>query len=164
METVATHNGHAGTGGGSETTAYTYLTPNQPDPVNQLVSEPSVEVGIDDFDLLKVLGKGGFGKVMLVRKRKGLHAGEIFALKVMQKSVVVAHGQQRHALAERTILERVSHPFIVQLRFAFQNDQKLYLVTSFYPGGNLFFHLRRSGALRTLLILLVCKQLLNVLC
>ena len=100
---------------------------------------------IFDFDLLRVVGKGAFGKVMLVRKRKGLHAGEIFALKVMQKSVVVAHGQQRHALAERTILERVSHPFIVQLRFAFQNDQKLYLVTSFYPGGNLFFHLRRSG-------------------
>ena len=102
-------------------------------------------ITIFDFDLLRVVGKGAFGKVMLVRKRKGLHAGEIFALKVMQKSVVVAHGQQRHALAERTILERVSHPFIVQLRFAFQNDQKLYLVTSFYPGGNLFFHLRRSG-------------------
>ncbi len=101
-------------------------------------------LGVKDFDLLKVVGKGAFGKVMLVRKKTGTAAGQIFAMKVLKKSVIAAKGQVEHTKSERDILFEVRHPFVVFLRFAFQSDEKLYLITDFYAGGSLFYHLRKS--------------------
>ncbi len=83
-------------------------------------------------------------KVMLVRKKEGSGAGQIYAMKVLKKSVVEAKGQIEHTKSERSILCEIRHPFIVRLRFAFQSDDKLYLVTDYYNGGSLFYHLRKS--------------------
>lgn len=102
------------------------------------------ELTINDFDLLKVVGKGAFGKVMLVKKNNGFCAGNIYAMKVLKKSVIAAKGQIEHTKSERAILCEIRHPFIVRLRFAFQSDEKLYLVTDYYNGGSLFYHLRKS--------------------
>mmetsp|Transcript_5547 Transcript_5547/g.17493 ORF Transcript_5547/g.17493 Transcript_5547/m.17493 type:complete len:614 (-) Transcript_5547:923-2764(-) len=99
---------------------------------------------VADFDLLRVVGKGAFGKVMLVRKRKHQDEGGIFAMKVLKKSVIAAKGQTEHTRSERSILCEIRHPFIVRLRYAFQSDEKLYLVTDYYNGGSLFYHLRKS--------------------
>jgi len=99
---------------------------------------------ITDFDLLKVVGKGAFGKVMLVRKRNGADKGSIFAMKVLKKSMIIAKGQVEHTNSERSILREIDHPFIVCLRYAFQSDEKLYLVTDYYSGGSLFYHLRKA--------------------
>lgn len=107
-------------------------------------SEKPRDLNIDDFALLKVVGKGAFGKVLLVKKKQGANAGSIYAMKVLKKSDVIAKGQVEHTNAEQAILREVKHPFIVGLRFSFQSMDKLYLITDYYSGGNLFAHLRSS--------------------
>jgi len=99
---------------------------------------------VADFDLLKIVGKGAFGKVMLVRKKKAADQGAVYAMKVLKKDVIAAKGQIEHTKAERDILFEVRHPYIVRLRYAFQSEDKLYLVTDYYNGGTLFYHLRKS--------------------
>lgn len=99
---------------------------------------------VSDFDLLKIVGKGAFGKVMLVRKKASQDEGKIYAMKVLKKSVVAAKGQIEHTKSERDILFEVRHPYIVRLRYAFQSEDKLYMVTDYYNGGTLFYHLRKS--------------------
>jgi len=102
------------------------------------------EVNLEDFTLMKVVGKGAFGKVMMCRKKAGDDAGQIYAVKVLIKSVIAAKKQVEHTKSERKILMEINHPFIVRLRYAFQSEDKLYLVTDYYNGGSLFYHLRKS--------------------
>ncbi|KAK4687783.1 serum/glucocorticoid-regulated kinase 2, partial [Tremellales sp. Uapishka_1] len=97
---------------------------------------------IDSFELLKVVGKGSFGKVMQVRKRDTLR---IYALKTIRKAHIVSRSEVTHTLAERTVLAQVNNPFIVPLKFSFQTKEKLYLVLAFVNGGELFHHLQREG-------------------
>eukprot|EP01039_Chlorochromonas_danica_P011443 gene11443-12795_t len=99
---------------------------------------------VADFDLLKIVGKGAFGKVMLVRKKNSTDEGKVYAMKVLRKDVIAAKGQIEHTKSERDILYEIRHPYIVRLRYAFQSDDKLYLVTDYYNGGTLFYHLRKS--------------------
>jgi len=99
-----------------------------------------------DFDLLKVLGKGGYGKVFQCRKRTGADCGKIFAMKVLRKASIVRNQKDvSHTKAERNILESVMHPFIVELNYAFQTGGKLYLVLEYLNGGELFTHLENEG-------------------
>ncbi|CEP60953.1 serine/threonine protein kinase YPK1 LALA0_S02e03422g [Lachancea lanzarotensis] len=99
-------------------------------------------LSIDDFDLLKVIGKGSFGKVMQVRKKD---TNKVYALKAIRKSYIVSKSEVVHTLAERTVLARVDNPFIVPLKFTFQSPDKLYIVLAFINGGELFYHLQREG-------------------
>jgi len=96
----------------------------------------------DDFELLKVVGKGSFGKVMQVKKKD---TGKIYAMKVLKKSHLVARKQVAHTQTERKVLENIEHPFIVSLRFAFQTEDKLYMILDYFTGGELFFHLKNTG-------------------
>ncbi|ESK90450.1 agc akt protein kinase [Moniliophthora roreri MCA 2997] len=96
---------------------------------------------IDDFELITVIGKGSFGKVMQVRKRD---TQRIYALKTIRKSHIVQRNEITHTLAERLVLAQVNSPFIVPLKFSFQSEQKLYLVLAFVNGGELFHHLQRE--------------------
>ncbi|KAH3670410.1 hypothetical protein OGAPHI_000925 [Ogataea philodendri] len=98
-------------------------------------------LSIEDFDLLKVIGKGSFGKVMQVKKKD---TGKIYALKSIRKSHIVNKMEVTHTLAEKFVLSRVTSPFIVPLKFAFQSAEKLYLVLSFINGGELFYHLQKA--------------------
>ncbi|CAK9435764.1 uncharacterized protein LODBEIA_P04610 [Lodderomyces beijingensis] len=99
-------------------------------------------LSIEDFDLLKVIGKGSFGKVMQVVKKD---TKQIYALKTLRKQHIVSRMEVTHTLAERTVLARINNPFIVPLKFSFQSPEKLYLVLSFINGGELFWHLQREG-------------------
>ena len=83
---------------------------------------------------------------MLVRRKGGSTDGQVYAMKVLKKSVVAAKGQVEHTMSEREILCEIRHPYIVRLRFAFQSEEKLYLVTDYYNGGSLFYHLRKARA------------------
>lgn len=94
-----------------------------------------------DFKIEKVIGKGSFGKVLLVTKKD---TGKFYAMKVLRKQVIEQKKQIAHTLAERFILEGVKSPFIVQLRYAFQTSDKLYMVMDYMRGGELFFHLRNE--------------------
>lgn len=104
----------------------------------------NTSVAVTDFDLLKVVGKGAFGKVFLVKKRDGQDAEHLYAMKVLDKSVIAQKGQVAHTKSERDILHEIRHPFIVCLHYAFQTERKLYMVTDYYPGGNLFAHVQRA--------------------
>jgi len=108
----------------------------------ELGASISQKLTIDDFELLKVIGKGSFGKVMQVRKKD---SGKIYAMKVLKKQQLVARKQVDHTKTERKVLEEIDNPFIVSLRFAFQNETKLYMVLDFFTGGELFFHLKNAG-------------------
>ncbi|XP_068629371.1 ribosomal protein S6 kinase beta-2 isoform X1 [Battus philenor] len=103
-------------------------------------------LGPQDFELRKVLGKGGYGKVFQVRKITGPDAGAHFAMKVLKKASIVRNQKDTaHTKAERNILEAVKHPFIVELVYAFQTGGKLYLILEYLSGGELFMHLEREG-------------------
>jgi len=97
---------------------------------------------IRDFSLLKVVGKGSFGKVMQVRSKTN---GRIYAMKVLRKANIVKRNQVEHTRTERNVLGRIDHPFIVGLNFAFQTKSKLYFVLDYCAGGELFFHLGNEG-------------------
>ena len=95
---------------------------------------------INDFTTLKVIGKGSYGKVLLVEKKDDK---KIYAMKILKKKAMIKRNQVAHIKTERKIMELVDHPFIVKLRYAFQNPQKLYMVMDYCPGGELFFHIQR---------------------
>ncbi|PIK38878.1 putative ribosomal protein S6 kinase beta-1 [Apostichopus japonicus] len=111
-----------------------------------LVNPSHEKVGPQHFNLLKVLGKGGYGKVFQVKKMSGTDTGKIFAMKVLKKAVIIRNQKDTaHTKAERNILEAVKNPFIVDLHYAFQTGGKLYLILEYLPGGELFVHLEREG-------------------
>lgn len=99
------------------------------------------QISLQDFELLKMIGKGNYGKVLLVRKHG---SNELMAMKILRKDIVEAKNQVAHTLAERSILSRMDHPCIVKLRYAFQSKTKLFFVLEYCPGGELFFHLNRE--------------------
>ncbi|KHJ48251.1 kinase domain protein [Trichuris suis] len=110
------------------------------------VNPPNMRVGPADFELLKVLGKGGYGKVFQVKKTNGVDSGRIFAMKVLKKASIVRNQKDTaHTKAERNILEAVKSSFIVDLKYAFQTGGKLYLILEYLGGGELFMHLEREG-------------------
>mmetsp|Transcript_32028 Transcript_32028/g.47630 ORF Transcript_32028/g.47630 Transcript_32028/m.47630 type:complete len:704 (-) Transcript_32028:565-2676(-) len=97
---------------------------------------------LDSFKMIKVVGKGSFGKVFLVREKA---TGEMFALKVLRKDNIIKRNQVEHTKTERSVLGYVSHPFIVSMNMAFQSKDKLYFVLDYCAGGELFFHLGKLG-------------------
>ncbi|KAF7135495.1 hypothetical protein RHSIM_Rhsim08G0163600 [Rhododendron simsii] len=116
--------------------------------VIEVEPEAAGKIGPGDFEILRVVGKGAFGKVFQVRKkgRDGIGGGDgILAMKVMRKETIIKNNHVDYMKAERDILTKVVHPFIVQLRYSFQTKSKLYLILDFINGGHLFFHLYRQG-------------------
>jgi len=102
------------------------------------------KVTLDDFILTKVIGRGSFGKVYLAKKKTAPRKGEYFALKVLIKQVVKDKDQVEHTMAERKVMEQITHPFLMKLHYAFQNASRLYFVMDYLPGGEIFFHLSRK--------------------
>ncbi|KAI3447857.1 hypothetical protein Pfo_004522 [Paulownia fortunei] len=89
-------------------------------------------MGLEDFEVLKVVGQGAFGKVY----------------QVMRKDKIMEKNHAEYMKAERDILTKIDHPFIVQLRYSFQTKYRLYLVLDFVNGGHLFFQLFYHGLFR----------------
>jgi hypothetical protein len=103
---------------------------------------PKKTISLDCFHIIKVIGKGSFGKVFLVRDkaRRTLHA-----LKVLRKDHIKKKKNVEHNKTERSVLGYVHHPFIVGLIMAFQTPDKLFFVLDYCSGGELFFHLGKAG-------------------
>ncbi|KAI5964781.1 SCH9 [Candida pseudojiufengensis] len=101
--------------------------------------------GPDDFEFLRLLGKGTFGQVFQVKKKD---TARIYAMKILSKKVIVKKKEIAHTIGERNILVRTSaaaSPFIVGLKFSFQTPTDLFLVTDYMSGGELFWHLQKDG-------------------
>ncbi|CAH0478009.1 unnamed protein product [Peronospora belbahrii] len=101
------------------------------------LTKRSLALSFSDFDVVGVLGQGGFGTVVLVQRH--LNPDEYFAIKIIDKQ-----SGAESALKERRILSGVRHPFLTCLRFAFQTQTKLYLGMDYYKGGNLYLHMHSS--------------------
>lgn len=114
----------------------------------------------DSFKILKVIGRGSFGKVFLVEKKdlngstlQSFTSGaettitpqqQYFAMKVLKKTNLLERNQIDHTKTEREVLQNVQSPFLMKMHYAFQTEDKLYMVMDFLNGGELFFHLRRE--------------------
>uniref|UniRef100_A0A2K5U198 non-specific serine/threonine protein kinase n=1 Tax=Macaca fascicularis TaxID=9541 RepID=A0A2K5U198_MACFA len=110
-------------------------------PITHHVKEGYEKADPAQFELLKVLGQGSFGKVFLVRKKTGPDAGQLYAMKVLKKASLKDRVRTK---MERDILVEVNHPFIVKLHYAFQTEGKLYLILDFLRGGDVFTRLSKE--------------------
>ncbi|KAK3895161.1 hypothetical protein Pcinc_001127 [Petrolisthes cinctipes] len=95
-----------------------------------------------DFEFLSVIGKGSFGKVLLARYHED---GKVYAVKILNKKLIVRRNETAHVLSERSVLiKMMNHPYLVQLHFAFTTSHKIFFVLDYVSGGELFFHLQRE--------------------
>ncbi|KAF2398649.1 kinase-like protein [Trichodelitschia bisporula] len=99
------------------------------------------QVNLNHFKLLRVVGKGAFGKVRIVERKD---SGDQFALKYIRKDEVVRSESVRNIIRERRMLESLRHPFLCNLRYSFQDVEYLYLVVDLMTGGDLRFHISRK--------------------
>jgi len=118
-------------------------------------SSGDLKLTLDDFEIRRVLGTGGFGKVFLVSKTSGAQNGKFYAMKVLKKAVIVRNKETKevereinfYAKLERDVLASVRHPFIVDLKYAFQARNKVYLIMEYLAGGELFMQLQKERML-----------------
>eukprot|EP01121_Diplochlamys_sp_Union-15-3_P015905 TRINITY_DN5322_c0_g1_i6.p1 TRINITY_DN5322_c0_g1~~TRINITY_DN5322_c0_g1_i6.p1 ORF type:complete len:286 (-),score=64.12 TRINITY_DN5322_c0_g1_i6:309-1136(-) len=110
--------------------------------LGDVITKYSRKVTKDDFELMTVIGRGSFGKVMQVRKKD---TKEVYAMKVMRKEAIIQKNQIAHTKDEKAILQQIEHPFIVKLHYAFQTKDKLYMILDYVNGGELFYHLKKEG-------------------
>ena len=98
------------------------------------------EVKLEDFKILKVIGRGSFGKVCLVEY---LPTNEIFAMKSLKKDILIEEEQIESTLLEKEILQNIDHQFLCKLIFYFQTEDRIFFVMPFLSGGELFQHLKK---------------------
>ena len=100
------------------------------------------KITLDDFQTVKVLGTGAFGKVSLVYNEE---LKKYFAMKTLKKEYIKKYQQTKHTKEERKIMEKIDYPFISKLYYAFQTKKSLYMITEFMAGGEMFHHLHECG-------------------
>uniref|UniRef100_A0A671Z2W7 Serine/threonine-protein kinase Sgk1 n=1 Tax=Sparus aurata TaxID=8175 RepID=A0A671Z2W7_SPAAU len=112
------------------------------DILDRQVSGRNCSIKPCDFDYLKIIGKGSFGKVLLARHKEST---KYYAVKVLQKKIIMKKKEHKHIMAERSVLmKNIKHPFLVGLHYSFQTTDKLYFVLDYVNGGELFYHLQRE--------------------
>ena len=96
------------------------------------------KVNKNSFEYLSIIGKGGFGKVWKVfHKQKKIK----YALKEMNKIKILDKKSEKSVIYERILLSRMNHPFIINMHYAFQDKDNLYIVMDLLTGGDLRYHL-----------------------
>ncbi|EPS34849.1 hypothetical protein PDE_09813 [Penicillium oxalicum 114-2] len=105
----------------------------------------SKTLSADDFHLIKTLGTGTFARVWLTRFKDETDTNKVYALKILRKGDVIKLKQVEHVRNERkTLAAVVGHPFITNLVASFSDEQNLYMLLDYCPGGEIFTYLRRS--------------------
>ncbi|KAI8523063.1 hypothetical protein RHMOL_Rhmol13G0045600 [Rhododendron molle] len=102
------------------------------------------KMGADDFELLTMIGKGAFGEVRVCREKT---TGQVYAMKKLKKSEMLRRGQVEHVKAERNLLAEVDSNCIVKLYCSFQDEEFLYLIMEYLPGGDMMTLLMRKDTL-----------------
>ena len=108
-------------------------TPNTPVTNGEKMGSKTKIPSIQDFEIIKPISRGAFGKVYLARKKT---TGDLYAIKILKKVDMVRKNMVNHVLAERRVLSLSKTPFVVKLYYAFQSQDYLYLV-SYY--GKIWF-------------------------
>ena len=103
------------------------------------------KVSMEDFELLKVLGRGAFGKVVLCREKT---TKSMYAMKILKKTAVFRKNEVEHTMTENRVLQNIRHPFIVSLQYSFTTEDRLCFVTEYVCGGELFVHLKNEPCRR----------------
>lgn len=106
------------------------------------------DVGRNDFEILKMIGSGAYGRVYQVRRKANR---QIYAMKVLMKKEMIRKKGTTHVISERNVLVQAAMecpPFIIPLRYCFQTRRNLYMVTDYMPGGDLFWHMLNEGRFR----------------
>lgn len=108
---------------------------NESSMLNSRIEE---RISASSFICHALIGKGSFGEVYLVEK---IDTKKLFAMKVLSKDKITGNNLVKYATAERNVLSITDHPFIVRLNFAFQNEDKLFLILDYCPNGDLSAYL-----------------------
>ncbi|KAJ3573124.1 hypothetical protein NP233_g2624 [Leucocoprinus birnbaumii] len=112
------------------------------------------------FDLHRAVGKGAFGKVRVVEHKR---SKKLYALKYIDKSRCIRQKAVANIIQERRLLEEIDHPFVVNLRYAFQDDENCFFVLDLMLGGDLRFHLERQGYIREDIVVFWVAELASAL-
>ncbi|EUB62481.1 RAC serine/threonine-protein kinase [Echinococcus granulosus] len=111
------------------------------DVVIDFPQRPPKRYSTDDFELLKVLGKGTFGKVVLCKEKE---SGCFYAMKILKKTVLIEKEEVGHTQTEHRVLQLNHHPFMTQLKYSFTTRDHIFFVMEYCNGGELFYHLSRE--------------------
>ena len=110
---------------------------DEEDKYETTVDEPELK----DFILIKLLDKGGFGKVYLA---KNTLDGEYYAMKRIRKDHLIEKRQIENTLNEKSIMMSNDNPFVLSMHYCYQSDHRLYFFMDFVPGGDLYHHLFKT--------------------
>ena len=117
-------------------------------PENQNMIESNVprtqpkKIGINDLEIIRVLGRGTFSKVSVVRNK---HTKKLYAMKSMSKRLLEETENIGQSLTEKDVLFQINYPFLVSAHYSFQTPQKIFIVLDYIPGGELFGRLKEEG-------------------
>lgn len=131
----------------AQPTTYQPIIPNSVESVIQkslLPQRSTISKGkysLNDFQIMRTLGTGSFGRVHLVRSA---HNGRYYAIKVLKKAQIIRMKQIEHTNDERRMLKLVEHPFLIRMWGTFQDSRNLFMVMDYIEGGELFSLLRKS--------------------
>ena len=98
-------------------------------------------ITLDDFEIIKLIGRGSFANVYLVKNKSNQ---KIYSMKKLNKPFLKRNKQEQHTINERILLSKMNNPFLVKLYCCFQDNEHLYFIMEFIQGGELFFHLHRE--------------------
>ncbi|KAJ1983685.1 Serine/threonine kinase [Dimargaris verticillata] len=126
------------------------LPPHQHQPQQALSvapppSQPKRKIGLHDFNLKAVLGKGNFGKVMLAEEKA---SKDIYAIKVLKKEFIIQNDEIESTQSEKRVFQTANlerHPFLIGLHSCFQSETRIYFVMEYISGGDLMWHIQRQN-------------------
>ncbi|KAJ3434529.1 serine/threonine-protein kinase ndrb-related [Anaeramoeba flamelloides] len=111
---------------------------------NRVFSLKLQRLKVTDFQIVKIIGKGAFGTIQLVKDKSN---NKICAMKTLKKTKMIAHGQVDHVKTERDLMVLIDNPWVVNLFYSFQDENYLYLIMEYVPGGDMMTHLIRNQVL-----------------
>ena len=102
----------------------------------------TTKVKMEDFSFIRLIGIGTYGKVFVATKKSN---NKLYAIKILNKKQICILKLKKSIKTERILLEKLNHPFLMKLEYAFQSKKSLYLITPFMPGGELNFHINKEN-------------------